>query len=61
MLLPPSESKTGRSRGKPLDLGRLSFPTLTAHRQQVLDALSAATAAHDAHAVSYKHLRAHET
>ena len=39
VLLPPSESKTGRSRGKPLDLGRLSFPTLTAHRQQVLDAV----------------------
>lgn len=51
MLLPPSESKTGRSRGTPLDLGRLSFPTLTAHRQQVLDALAAASTADDAHEV----------
>lgn len=51
MLLPPSESKTGRSRGKPLDLGRLSFPALTEHRQQVLDALAATSAADDAHEV----------
>lgn len=51
VLLPPSESKSGRSRGKPLDLASLSFPSLTGARQQVLDALAATSAADDAHAV----------
>jgi cytoplasmic iron level regulating protein YaaA (DUF328/UPF0246 family) len=36
ILLPPSEGKTPARRGKPLDLGALSFPDLTAPRQQVL-------------------------
>lgn len=39
ILLPPSEGKTVPRRGTPLDLGRLSFPTLTAARAEVLDAL----------------------
>lgn len=41
ILLPPSEGKTAPSRGKSLDLGRLSTPSLTAARSQVLDALVA--------------------
>ena len=32
ILLPPSESKTGRSRGRPAGPGRLSFPELTDRR-----------------------------
>jgi cytoplasmic iron level regulating protein YaaA (DUF328/UPF0246 family) len=39
ILLPPSEGKSAPRRGAPLDLGRLSFPALTAAREQVLDAL----------------------
>lgn len=39
VLLPPSESKTGRSRGKPLDLEALSFPSLRPQREEVLAAL----------------------
>ena len=39
VLLPPSEGKTTAARGKPLDLGDLSFPGLTATRETVLDAL----------------------
>ncbi|MFX4288116.1 YaaA family protein [Janibacter sp. G349] len=51
VLLPPSESKTGRSRGKALDLASLSFPALTAAREQVLEAVAATSSADDAHAV----------
>ncbi|USQ78425.1 peroxide stress protein YaaA [Ornithinimicrobium faecis] len=36
ILLPPSESKTGRTRGRPLDLERLSLPGLTAARAALL-------------------------
>lgn len=36
ILLPPSEGKTAPSRGKPLDLETLSFPTLTDTRARVL-------------------------
>lgn len=39
ILLPPSEGKTAARRGKPLDLGTLDFPALTAPREQVVDAL----------------------
>lgn len=39
MLLPPSEGKSGPRRGRPVDLGGLVLPELTAHRQRMLDAL----------------------
>jgi cytoplasmic iron level regulating protein YaaA (DUF328/UPF0246 family) len=39
ILLPPSEGKTPARRGKPLDLGTLSFPDLTEPRTRVLDTL----------------------
>lgn len=39
ILLPPSEGKSSPRRGKPLDLGRLSFPALTDPRAEVLDAI----------------------
>ena len=39
VLLPPSEGKTAARRGKPLDLGTLSFPGLTSTRETVLEAL----------------------
>ena len=39
VLLPPSETKTAATRGRPLDLGALSFPELAGHRAAVLDAL----------------------
>ena len=40
VLLPPSESKTAAPRrGRPVDLGRLSFPELTDARKRVLEAL----------------------
>lgn len=51
VLLPPSESKTGRSRGKTLDLSSLSFPDLTVERAQVIDTLSRVSEATDAHEV----------
>jgi uncharacterized protein len=39
ILLPPSEGKTPARRGKPLDLGGLSFPSLEPARRNVLDSL----------------------
>lgn len=39
VLLPPSEGKSVPRRGKPLDLGSLSFPDLTPARAEVVDAL----------------------
>ena len=39
ILLPPSEGKTAARRGKPLELDRLSFPSLSEARAEVLDAL----------------------
>ncbi|MGI9187773.1 MAG: YaaA family protein [Gaiellales bacterium] len=35
-LLPPSEGKAEPAKGRPLDLARLSFPTLTAERERLL-------------------------
>ncbi|MEO5634502.1 MAG: peroxide stress protein YaaA, partial [Gaiella sp.] len=37
ILLPPSETKWAPARGKPIDLERLSFPTLTPRRDALLD------------------------
>jgi cytoplasmic iron level regulating protein YaaA (DUF328/UPF0246 family) len=51
VLLPPSEGKAVGLRGRPLDLDALSFPQLTAVREQVLDALVDASAGPDALAV----------
>ncbi|ADG78324.1 protein of unknown function DUF328 [Tsukamurella paurometabola DSM 20162] len=39
ILLPPSETKAGGGRGAPLDLSRLTFPSLTAIRERLVDAL----------------------
>lgn len=52
LLLPPSEGKTPAPRGaRPVDVGGLSRPSLTAAREQVLDALAEASARPDALAV----------
>lgn len=51
ILLPPSEGKTGRSRGRPVDLGTLSFPELNPVREQVLETLAKVSASADAHDV----------
>ena len=48
ILLPPSESKTGRSRGRPVSLDTLSFPGLTDTRRAVLDAVAKVSAHPDA-------------
>jgi hypothetical protein len=48
ILLPPSESKTGRPRGRALDLQRVSLPDLTTSRTTVLRAVAAASARPDA-------------
>jgi cytoplasmic iron level regulating protein YaaA (DUF328/UPF0246 family) len=48
VLLPPSETKAGRARGRPLDLASLSLPGLTAVRRSVLEAVAAASARPDA-------------
>jgi cytoplasmic iron level regulating protein YaaA (DUF328/UPF0246 family) len=36
IVLPPSEGKTAPSRGRPLELARLSFPSLTVERERLL-------------------------
>jgi hypothetical protein len=51
ILLPPSEGKTQRRRGRPLELGDLSFPELTPMREDVIDALTAVSEGPDAHDV----------
>lgn len=51
ILLPPSEGKTGRRRGRPVDLDALSFPALTDTRRAVLDTLAEVSASADAHDV----------
>jgi cytoplasmic iron level regulating protein YaaA (DUF328/UPF0246 family) len=48
ILLPPSESKTGRARGKPADLERVSFPELAPTRARVAAALAQISAHPDA-------------
>jgi len=48
ILLPPSESKTGRKRGGPLDLTSLQLPELTSTRSDVMVALGKASARSDA-------------
>lgn len=51
ILLPPSEGKTGRTRGRPVDLDTLSFPGLNPVRENVLDSLAKVSASADAFAV----------
>lgn len=51
VLLPPSESKTGRARGTSLALDTLSFPSLTPARTRVLSSLAEVSARADAHEV----------
>jgi cytoplasmic iron level regulating protein YaaA (DUF328/UPF0246 family) len=48
ILLPPSESKTGRARGKPVDLERVSFPELASTRAAVATVLARVSALPDA-------------
>lgn len=48
ILLPPSESKTGRTRGRPSDPDRLSFPQLTDTRRAVAAAVAKVSAHPDA-------------
>ncbi len=51
ILLPPSESKTGRTRGRPLDLDRLSLPGLTAARAALLGPVAETSGRPDAAAL----------
>jgi len=51
VLLPPSQAKTARRRGRPVDLDKLALPVLTQARRQVLTALASASARPEALAV----------
>ena len=51
ILLPPSEGKTGRARGRPVALDTLSFPGLNPVREEVLDSLAKVSAGADAFGV----------
>ena len=48
ILLPPSESKTGRTRGRSVVHEHLSFPELSATRQSVAEAVATVSAHPDA-------------
>lgn len=48
ILLPPSETKTGRTRGRAADPARLSFPELATTRAAVAEALATVSALPDA-------------
>jgi cytoplasmic iron level regulating protein YaaA (DUF328/UPF0246 family) len=48
ILLPPSESKTGRTRGRPVNLETLSSPRLNPVRVNVLETLAKVSAGTDA-------------
>ncbi len=50
ILLPPSEGKTQRRRGRALDLGDLSFPQLTPLRDEVIAALEKVSSGPDPYA-----------
>lgn len=51
VLLPPSETKATRKRGRPMAVHELSFPTLDAPRRQVAAALATVSSSPDAAAV----------
>lgn len=51
ILLPPSEGKTQRRRGRPLDLESLSFPKLTPMRADVIDAVESVSGGPEAHEI----------
>ncbi|MEV5961128.1 peroxide stress protein YaaA [Kribbella sp. NPDC051952] len=51
ILLPPSEGKTGRTRGRAVDFAGLSFPELNPVREQVLETLAKVSASSDAYGV----------
>jgi cytoplasmic iron level regulating protein YaaA (DUF328/UPF0246 family) len=51
VLLPPSEGKTGRSRGRAVDQSTLSFPALNPVREQVLETLAKVSSTPDAHEI----------
>ena len=51
VLLPPSEGKSGRSRGRTVDVSALSFPQLNPVREQVLETLAKVSASSDAYDV----------
>jgi uncharacterized protein len=48
IVVPPSETQARPARGRALDLGRLSFPELTAARAAVLDGMVSTSARPDA-------------
>lgn len=48
ILLPPSESKSARARGRPVDPGRWSFPELNPLREKVAHELRVVSSATDA-------------
>lgn len=48
ILIPPSESKSGRTRGRPADPATWSFPELSQHRSRVAKALAGVSESPDA-------------